>query len=254
MLIAGNWKMNLRVEEARALASSLASVEASTGVQVGVFPPYPWILPVREALGSSGVLVGAQNCHAKASGAFTGEVSAPMLADICDAVIIGHSERRHVFGESDAEVGEKAVAVLNAGLTLILCVGETLDEREAGQAEAVVNRQLAAAFDALREADSLRTENITIAYEPVWAIGTGVAATSDDAQAMSAAIRAWLSENVSRDAAVGMHILYGGSVTPDNASELLAQPDVDGALVGGASLKAEGFAAIVAAANAVVGQ
>ena len=250
MLIAGNWKMNLGLDDARSLAQDIADqARPSAGVEVAVFPPFPWLLSVREAVGASGVQVGAQNCYARPSGAFTGEVSPAMLSGLCDSVIIGHSERRHVFGESDELIAEKSVAVVSENLQLVLCVGETLEERQRGAAEDVVNRQLNSAITALTAVGTL--EALTIAYEPVWAIGTGVAATAGDAQEMCAAIRAWLRQSVSSDAAGSTRVLYGGSVTADNAHELLGQEDIDGALVGGASLKSASFLAIISAANAV---
>lgn len=244
LLVAGNWKMNLGQNEAVALAGAVAQgVAARDGVDVAIFPPFPWLVPARAALTGSAVLLGAQNCHQRASGAFTGEVSAAMLTPLCDLILAGHSERRHVFGESDELVGEKVAAILAAGVGAVLCVGETLPEREAGQAEAIVARQLAAGL-ANVASDSL--SRVTIAYEPVWAIGTGVAATAADAQAMCATIRGWLRERFGSHGAE-RRILYGGSVTPDNAAELFGSADVDGGLVGGASLKADTFLAIVAA-------
>lgn len=249
-LIAGNWKMNLGHDEARQLAADISAGATDTATaQIAVFPPFPWLVPVRDSLGDSGVRLGAQNCHAQPAGAFTGEVSANMLQGLCDYVIVGHSERRHVFGESDQVVAEKASAVLATGLGLVLCVGETLDERDGGAAEQVVCRQLQVTYDALGA--RLSAGDITVAYEPVWAIGTGVAATADDAQQMCSTIRVWLRDNISSDNANRTRVLYGGSVTPANAFELLSRTDIDGALVGGASLKADSFLAIVSAAHAV---
>jgi triosephosphate isomerase len=244
MLIAGNWKMNLGRDEAVAQASTLAhDANAAAGVEVAVFPPFPWLLPVREALAGSGILLGAQNCHQLASGAFTGEVSAPMLAPICDLILAGHSERRQLFGETDELVGQKVDAILTAGARAVLCVGETLAQREAGGAQEIVTRQLAAGLGG--EVKSA-IERIVVAYEPVWAIGTGVAATADDAQTMCGAIRQWLAQRFGA-AGAAVQVLYGGSVTPDNAAELFGRPDIDGGLVGGASLRAESFGRIVAA-------
>lgn len=247
-MVAGNWKMNTTLEEARQLATSIASgVVASLGsiVDVAVFPPAPWLIPVREALESSRIQIGAQNCYTKESGAFTGEVSPWMLVGVSDLVLAGHSERRHVFGESDELVGAKTGAIIASGLHAVLCVGETLDERQAGTARQVVTRQLEAGLTAVTPQD---LAHVTIAYEPVWAIGTGVAATPDDAQEMCRTIRAWLTSRFGSDADT-VRILYGGSVTPENAGTLFAQADVDGALVGGASLKAGSFLAIVQAAH-----
>ena len=247
MMIAGNWKMNLGHDEALALASALAqSVVVTTEVEIAIFPPFPWLLPVRAVLGESGILLGAQTCHQTDFGAFTGEVSAQMLAPICDVILAGHSERRQLFGESDALVGEKVAAILAAGSRAVLCVGETLAERDAGNAANVVTRQLSAG---LRSVSGAALERVIVAYEPVWAIGTGVAATASDAQAMCGATRKWLREHFGA-AGAEVGVLYGGSVTPDNALELFSQPDIDGALVGGASLKADSFARIVAAGSA----
>ncbi|HEX5165598.1 MAG TPA: triose-phosphate isomerase [Thermomicrobiales bacterium] len=247
MLVAGNWKMNLDRREAIALAGALAGVaKPSSPVEVGIFPPFPWIVPVRDIVANLHIAVGAQNCHTDVSGAFTGEVSAAMLADVCDYILAGHSERRHIFGESDETVGAKVAAILATSPRPILCVGELLNERNAGRAEEVVARQLDAGLASVAQED---VERLTIAYEPVWAIGTGVAATPDDAQAMCAFVRSWLIERFGISGG-DLRILYGGSVSPDNAATLFGQADVDGALVGGASLKADSFRAIVAAANA----
>jgi triosephosphate isomerase len=245
-LVAGNWKMNLDRREAVALAGALASnIKARNEIEVAVFPPFPWIVPVRDIVANAHIAVGAQHCHAEKSGAFTGEVAAVMLADVCDYILAGHSERRHIFGESDELVGRKVTAILDAGVRPILCVGETLDERKAGQAQAVVDRQLAAG---LVDVETQLVEQLTVAYEPVWAIGTGVAATPDDAEEMCAFVHQWL---VNRFGGAGgdIRVLYGGSVSPDNAASLFGRDDIDGALVGGASLKADSFGAIVTAAR-----
>jgi triosephosphate isomerase len=248
LLVAGNWKMNLGLSAARELAQAVASaVGEQDEPEVAVFPPFPWLLAVRDALGGAGVRVGAQNCHTDEAGAYTGEVSALMLADACDYVLAGHSERRHIFGESDEVVGSKVRAILAAQLRPVLCVGELLDDRRAGLAEHVVARQLEAGVAHLTVGDLAR---VTVAYEPVWAIGTGVAATPDDAQQMSAMIRRWLLQRFG-EPAESVRVLYGGSVAPENAPDLFRQPDVDGGLVGGASLKAPSFLAIVGAARAV---
>jgi triosephosphate isomerase len=244
-LIAGNWKMHTSAAEAVALAQSIAASIDDADCEVAVFPPFPWLVAVRDAVHGSAVRVGAQNCHWEAHGAYTGEVSAGMLAECCSLVLAGHSERRHLFGETDDQVGRKVAAIQRAGLQAVLCVGETLTERQAGNAEAVVTRQLGAGLAAASTSD---IERLIIAYEPVWAIGTGVAATATDAQDMCHMIRDWLVEHVGDDGS-GIRILYGGSVSPANAAELLAQPDVDGGLVGGASLKAESFLGIIAAAG-----
>ncbi|RIK37166.1 MAG: triose-phosphate isomerase [Chloroflexi bacterium] len=246
VLVAGNWKMNLTLEDSIALAASLAAdATTTTTVEIAVFPQMPWLLPVAHALRETGIGVGAQNGHPLASGAFTGEVSIGAIAPHCRYILAGHSERRHLFGESDEFVGEKVRATIAAGSRAILCVGETLREREDGLAEAVVVRQLGAGLAGL---DAQQLGAVTIAYEPVWAIGTGIAATPDDAQAMSAVVRRWIAEHYSHPVAQQIRILYGGSVTPENAAALFALADVDGGLVGGASLKAESFLKIVAAA------
>ncbi len=238
--------MNLGLADAVRLASEVARDGADGPVDVAVCPPTIWLEAVAERLKGSGVRLGAQNVHPAESGAFTGEVSASMLAEVgARYVIVGHSERRQVFGESDAFVAEKASAALAAGLVPIVCVGETLDQRESGDAQATVLGQLAASLDGVEVADA---SQIVVAYEPVWAIGTGKTATPDQAQAMHAAIRTALADRFA--GGDGVEILYGGSVKPGNAAELFAQPDLDGALVGGASLDAESFAAIAAAARA----
>jgi len=245
-LVAGNWKMNLDRREAVALAGALAgAAKADSNVEVAVFPPFPWIVPVRDIVANLNIAVGAQHCHTDVSGAFTGEVSAAMLADVCDYILAGHSERRHVFGESDEMVGAKVNAILATSARPILCVGETIDERNAGQATDVVARQLSTG---LAGVDADAVGRLTIAYEPVWAIGTGVAATADDAQEMCAFVRSWLGERFG-EAGRNVRLLYGGSVSPDNAAALFIREDIDGALVGGASLKADSFKAIAGAAR-----
>lgn len=246
LMVAGNWKMNTSLGEAEDLASSLVQgIGGANSVERVLIPPFPWIVPVQQRIAESDLKVGAQNCYTEASGAFTGEVAPEMLAGICDYVIAGHSERRHVLGESNEFVGEKVGAILRAGLRPILCVGETLEERENGQAENVVDEQVRAG---LRGLSTEQASGVVIAYEPVWAIGTGRAASADDAQEMSAIIRKTVGDVISSSAAAGMRILYGGSVKGENAAQFMACPDVDGALVGGASLKADDFSAIVHAA------
>ena len=248
MTVAGNWKMNLGLADAVRLASDVVRETADDAqvVTVAVCPPAVWLEAVAERVRTSGVTLGAQNVHPQASGAFTGEVAPPMLREVgVRYVIVGHSERRQLFGESSAFVAEKVRAVVGAGMVPILCVGETLDEREGGDAEAVVLGQLAASLDGVALDDPA---GLVVAYEPVWAIGTGRTATPEQAQAMHAAVRAALAQR--SGGREGVEVLYGGSVKPDNAAELFAQPDLDGALVGGASLDAGSFAAIVAAARA----
>jgi triosephosphate isomerase len=248
MLIAGNWKMNTDLAEAVRLASEVARAtsDAGDGVAVAICPPFISLEAAAEIVRDTPVRLGAQNMHAEESGAFTGEVSAPMLASVgCDYVILGHSERRQLFGETDEGVNQKVKAALKHGLVPIVCVGETLDQREAGDEETVVGRQLDAALDGV-SLDA--ASDLVIAYEPVWAIGTGKTASPEQAQAMHHFIRERLA---SSHGATGreVEILYGGSMKPNNAADLLAQPDIDGGLIGGASLDAESFAAIVDAAG-----
>ena len=233
--------------EAAALARELRAQVGGVAAQVAIAPPFTALPAAHNALVGSSVELFAQNCHWEASGAYTGEVSAPMLRELgCAGVILGHSERRQLFGETDATVQKKLKAALGAGLTAIVCVGETLAEREAQRETAVVSTQVRGALaGGLTSADTAR---IAFAYEPVWAIGTGKVATPAQAQAMHATIRGLLRERVG-GAADGIRILYGGSVKPDNAATLLSQPDIDGALVGGASLQAADFSRIVAAAR-----
>jgi triosephosphate isomerase len=242
--LAGNWKMNLDRRAALELVAALAdSVGSDTSRDVAVFPPFVYLDEVARALSGSPIRVGAQNVCDEASGAFTGEVSVTMLADVgADASIVGHSERRHLYGESDQLINRKALAVLAGGLELILCVGETLEERQAGETEALVARQLTRGLEGIPAADLSR---VTIAYEPVWAIGTGLNATPEQAGEVHAYLRGVLSGLYDEALAETVRIQYGGSVKPDNVSELMAVPDVDGALVGGASLKADSFLQIV---------
>lgn len=241
-LIAGNWKMHKTVAEAIALTDAIVAglAQVPAGREVLICPTFTALGAV-VARPRGAVHVGAQNLYPEVQGAFTGEISPGMLVDIgCTHVIVGHSERRQLFGESDALIARKTTAALSAGLTPIVCVGETRAERESGRAEAVVLGQIAGALSGL--ADQL--SKIVVAYEPVWAIGTGLTATSADAQAMHAAIRGEL-RRIGGAAADTVRIQYGGSVKPDNVDELMAQPDIDGALVGGAALVAESFLRIV---------
>ena len=248
-LIAGNWKLNAGGHDGIELALAVAeATQAISGVDVVVAPPFTALAAVSASLeeASSRVEVAAQNMYAKDSGAYTGEISAPMLqAAGVKWVIIGHSERRQYFGETDDSVRAKVEACLAAGLTPIACVGETLEERESGQTLEVVFRHV----DAFAELYGNEPGRGVIAYEPVWAIGTGKVASPAQAEEVHAAIRQRLSEKVSAEVAERTRILYGGSVKADNAKELLSQPNIDGALVGGAALVASGFAQIVAAAQ-----
>jgi triosephosphate isomerase len=243
-LIAGNWKMNLDREQAYALATAIAHGASRDDLDVAIFPPALWLADVAAAVQGSTVAVGAQNCWTAEKGAFTGELAPGMVRELGTMVLIGHSERRQIIGEDDALIRAKIDAALAAGLRPILCCGEALDIRQSGQAVSFVERQIDTALTG-RSANELG--GIVVAYEPIWAIGTGVAATPTDAQEMSAAIRAAINR-LQPGAGDAMPILYGGSVNPGNAAELLSRSDVDGALVGGASLIAEDFLAIVNAA------
>lgn len=243
--IAGNWKMNMTIEQAEQLARALVDgVPSNAGVEVAVIPPFLAIPSVARAIEGSSVHLGAQDVYFEKSGAFTGEISAGMLADAgCRFALVGHSERRHVLKESDEIVRKKLEALLEQGLEVILCVGELIEEREANETEKRLNIQIRTGLEGLV---SDQMKNITIAYEPVWAIGTGKTATTAQAQEAHKFIRNLVAEIFDRDVANGVRIQYGGSVKPDNAAELMAQPDVDGALVGGAALKAESFLGIIA--------
>lgn len=245
-LIAGNWKLHLGLREARELATTVRETCTRGGVDVAVAPVFTALAAVRDALAGSQVKLAAQDCYWQKQGAFTGEVSPALLADAgCTMCIVGHSERRQYFGETDDTVAKKTAALLADGLVPIVCVGETLEERERGRTLERVRTQLDGALVGL-SAEHVGT--LVVAYEPVWAIGTGRNASPSDAQEVHAAIRARLAESFGADAAAKTRVLYGGSMKPDNAKDLLAQPDIDGGLVGGASLNAASFAAIVGAA------
>jgi triosephosphate isomerase len=243
-LLAGNWKMHGTRAEARTLAGALAkSVGQTTGREVLIAPPFTALDAAREAIAGTGILLAAQNVHGEDRGAFTGEVSAAMLAEAgCTHVIIGHSERRQYYGETDAGVNARLRGALRANLIPIVCVGETLAEREAGSTMAVIDRQVRGG---LADIDQAGAGRCVLAYEPVWAIGTGRTATPDQAQEVHAAIRRLLAELTGPAVADALRILYGGSVKADNVDTLMAQPDLDGALVGGASLDAAAFTRIV---------
>lgn len=246
--IGGNWKMNTTSAGAAALAGGTAAAfKALENIDAAIFPPFPYLLTAGEALrqGRSPVMLGAQDAYHEPDGAFTGEVSLAMLKDCgVRCVLVGHSERRHVLGESDELINKKTRAVLASGLVCVLCVGETLTQRQTGRADAVNESQIRSA---LRDVPASQTANLVIAYEPVWAIGTGVTATPADAQSAHKAIRLLLATLFDARVAQQTRIIYGGSVKPSNAGELFAQEDIDGALVGGASLKAEDLAAIARA-------
>jgi triosephosphate isomerase len=246
-LIAGNWKMNLNRAEALALARGVVERAGRAGkAELLVCPPSVYLIPVAEALAGRHVALGAQNLYFEENGAFTGEISASMLRDVGATYgILGHSERRHILGETDQDVNRKAKKALATGLTPIVCVGETLEEREAGRTADVIRTQFTRSLADL-SADEVR--KVVIAYEPVWAIGTGRTASPNQAQEVHADLRNLLASGYNQSVASEVRILYGGSVKPQNAGELLSQSDIDGALVGGASLVASDFMAIAEAA------
>jgi triosephosphate isomerase len=253
-LVAGNWKMYKTIAEARLLVSELVpSIQAVAGVDRVLCPPFTSLLAVRALLEGTEIELGAQNMHWELSGAYTGEISATMLAEICSYVIIGHSERRAYFGETDETVNRKVHVALTHNLIPIVCVGETLEENESGRTSEVVSRQIKSGMGRLDLGSNNNPDNIVpvvVAYEPVWAIGTGRAATATGANAVIAdVIRPALAELYGDAFAQSVRVLYGGSVKGDNAVEFFAQPDIDGALVGGASLKASDFTSIVQAAS-----
>ncbi len=246
IMVAGNWKLHKTVEESLALGKAVAAGLGGEDVDVLLCPTFPAIYPLAQALAGGPVLVGGQNLYWEDSGAFTGEVSGPLLkAAGAEYVIIGHSERRQFFGESEKSVNRRVQAALGAGLTPILCVGESLDEREGGQTGDVLESQLAGGLAGFKAPD---LGGLIVAYEPVWAIGTGRTASVEQAAQAHAQIRAWLGRRFNKDVADTTRILYGGSVKPANAAGLLSQEDVDGALVGGAALDAESFLGIIKAA------
>lgn len=245
-LVAGNWKMHGSLETNAALLDAVLAGLSQVTCDVLVCVPYPYLVQVVDRVRGSRLLVGAQNVSQHPAGAYTGEVSALMLEEVgCRYVIVGHSERRTLFGECDSVVADKCAAVLAAGMVPVLCVGETLAEREADQTQLVVTRQLAAVLDLVGVE---KMSEIVIAYEPVWAIGTGLTATPAQAQSVHRAIRQQIAK-LDADVAVGVRVLYGGSVKPQSAVELFAQPDIDGGLIGGAALVADDFLAICRAAN-----
>ena len=245
LIIAGNWKMHMTRDEAVALAEGVVTDTASTAdrVDVVLIPPSPFLPAVGSAIDGTSVELGAQNMHPEPKGAFTGELSGSMLRSVgCRYVICGHSERRQIFGETSEWIGDKVNAAHRDGLTPILCIGETLDERESDRTEAVVDEQLR---EGIRGLTAEQMTETVLAYEPVWAIGTGKTASPEQAQAVHAHIRVRLAESFGDDVAQAVRIQYGGSVKPANAAQLLSQLDIDGALVGGASLDAASFTGIV---------
>jgi triosephosphate isomerase len=249
--VAGNWKMNLLTKSAVDLAGALARELPAElpKVQVAVCPPFPYLPAVGQAIAGNGVELGAQNAWHEKPGAFTGEVAVEMLVDVgCRWVILGHSERRLILGETDELVCKKSHRAIEAGLSVILCVGETLKQRESNQTDQVLDSQMQGSLASI---DAGAVAKLVIAYEPVWAIGTGVTATTEQAESAHAHLRRWLATRYNPQIAANMRILYGGSVKPQNAASLLEQPNVDGALVGGASLKLDDFLPIVRAAESV---
>jgi len=249
-IVAGNWKMNTNRESARQLAEAVARGVTDDRVVVILCPPFVYLPTVAAAIAGSRLSLGAQNCHDKPKGAYTGEISAEMLVDVgCKYVIIGHSERRHGLGETDTWLNSKLHSALQAGLHVLFCVGETRSERDAGQVYQVLDRQLTDGLSG-PGMDSATLARIIIAYEPVWAIGTGLTATPQDAQDAHLHIRRRVGQLFGDAVAANMPILYGGSVDREKAPGLFAQPDTDGGLIGGASLKADDFLSIIAAAAA----
>ena len=246
-VIAGNWKMNKTRAETKALIGEMIPLVKDADCGVIVCVPYTDLETAVSATEGTNIKVGAQNCHWADHGAFTGEIPAAMLADVgAEYVVIGHSERRAYFGETDATVNKRLHAALNGGLRVILCCGELLEDREQGVTEEIVGRQVKIALGGVSKED---LKNIIIAYEPVWAIGTGRTATADQAEEVCAYIRGLIAKLYGRETAEALTVQYGGSMNAANAAELLGKPDVDGGLIGGASLKAPDFAAIVAAAS-----
>ncbi|AEF93031.1 triosephosphate isomerase [Desulfotomaculum nigrificans CO-1-SRB] len=243
LIIAGNWKMHKNIHEAMEFLQELRGKLGSTPVEAVVCPPFTALAPVAEALKGSNIALGAQNMHWEKQGAYTGEVSPLMLREIgCKYVILGHSERRQYFGETDESVNKKVKAALEHGLVPIICVGETLDQREAGITEQVVATQTTGALEGLTPG---QVAGLVIAYEPVWAIGTGKTASEKDAQQVNRYIRKVIADQYGAAAAEAVRIQYGGSVKPGNARALMSQPDIDGALVGGASLQVDDFVGII---------
>ena len=245
-IVGGNWKMFLDLAGALQLASEVRNrLGSARGVEVVVFPPFPFLKPVADRLAESSIALGAQDLSPEASGAFTGAVAAPMLKSVgCSHVLVGHSERRAVFGDDDAMVGRKLAAALGAGLKPVLCIGENLGERQRGETFSIISRQLRSVL-APYATNTQVLVDLVLAYEPVWAIGTGLTATPEQAQEVHAHIRQEIADLLGKTFAAALRIQYGGSVKGANAAGLMQQPDIDGMLVGGASLKAEEFAQIV---------
>jgi triosephosphate isomerase len=246
IIVAGNWKMNTNKAEGEALVSGIKDGLGSTSAEVLVFPPFPYLPAVVQAAGGSPIQVGAQDLYFEDNGAYTGEVSTAMIKDVgCSHVLVGHSERRHVIGEGHQLLNQKVRKGLADGLQVVFCVGELIEERQAWQMESVLDEQMSWGLAGVT-ADEMAS--VVIAYEPVWAIGTGLTATPEQAEEAHQYLRKWLELHYSSEIAENTRILYGGSVKPGNAAELIGQPNVDGALVGGASLKADSFLGIIEAA------
>ena len=243
-LIAGNWKMHTDVQEAQQLAAAVVGAAAKVpGRDVMIAPPYTALAAVESVISATGVMLGAQNVHWEEKGAFTGEISGTMLKDVgCVMAIVGHSERRHVFGESDSMINKRVKGALQSGLIPVFCIGETLEQREAGHTMQVLENQVRAGLDSVALTGG---DQLVVAYEPVWAIGTGKTATESQAQEAHSFIRELLADLYEKNIAGQIRILYGGSVKPDNIDILMQQNDIDGALVGGAALKAESFERII---------
>ena len=242
-IIAGNWKMNKTPEEAKELVTALVPLVKDAKCDVVICPPFVDLCAVKPIIAGTNIHLGVQNIHWAEKGAFTGEISADMLkAHGVEYAIVGHSERRQYFGETDATVNQRAKAAIAAGITPIICVGESLEQRESGVTNAVVSGQTKAALDGIEAKD---VETLVIAYEPIWAICTGKTATKEDANATIAVIRGAIAEVYGKDVAEKVRIQYGGSMNPKNASELMSMPEIDGGLIGGASLKAEDFSKVV---------
>lgn len=242
-IIAGNWKMNKTPEEAKELVTALVPLVKDAKCDVVICPPFVDLCAVKPIIAGTNIHLGVQNIHWAEKGAFTGEISADMLkAHGVEYAIVGHSERRQYFGETDATVNQRAKAAIAACITPIICVGESLEQRESGVTNAVVSGQTKAALDGIEAKD---VETLVIAYEPIWAIGTGKTATKEDANATIAVIRGAIAEVYGKDVAEKVRIQYGGSMNPKNASELMSMPEIDGGLIGGASLKAEDFSKVV---------
>jgi triosephosphate isomerase len=249
LFIVGNWKMNTTLQSGQALAVEIVHglAQGLSGVEVGVCPPFPYLIPIAEKVRGTGVVLGAQNASPEKPGAFTGEIAIEILLDVgCQWVILGHSERRQFYGDTDEVINKKVIASVERGLKVIFCIGEMLEDRKTGRTELVLETQLAKGLLSLTPE---QMANVVVAYEPVWAIGTGVTASPEQAEETHASIRKWLSGRFGQAVADATRIQYGGSVKGDNAKELLAKPNIDGALVGGASLKSDQFLAIIRAAQ-----